>query len=98
MEATVRDLLDRGADIDVQGGEYRSALWAALTPNERGHTRKPSAEVSKVLWDAGARFYTMPSEAHSEEYIDRLQDMDSKTIGENTDALEPHSSKRRSWS
>ena len=39
-------LLDRGADVNAQGGEYGNALQAAL---ERGHDR-----VVQMLLDRGA--------------------------------------------
>ena len=94
-ETIVQLLLDRGADINAHGGAYRSALQAALAP--RGYPPR-NPHVVTILWDAGARLYTMPSEAHSEEYIARLPKMDLMMMNEPAKTLETRSSKRRSWS
>ena len=45
-DAVVKLLLDKGADINAQGGEYGNALQAA---SHRGHER-----VVKLLLDKGA--------------------------------------------
>ena len=94
-ETIVQLLLDRGADINAHGGAYRSALQAALAP--RGYPPR-NPHVVTILWDAGARLYTMPSEAHSEEYIVRLPKMDLMMMDEPAETPETRSSKRRSWS
>ena len=56
-----------------------------------------SKEVVEVLWNAGARLYTMPSEAHSGEYIAQLADMDSIVLKGDAEVSQPQSSKRKSW-
>lgn len=95
----MQQLLDQGVDVNARRGHYGSALWAALSPIERnGHYQspKPSKEVTKVLMDAGARLYTMPSEAYSEEYIYQPLDMGSMTFERNAETPKPHSSRRQS--
>ena len=94
-ETVVRLLLDRGADLNTKGGRHGSALQAVLTPH---HYRPQNCLVAKILWDAGARLYTMPSEAHSEEYIARLPKMNSMMLDGTAKAPDAHSSRRRSWS
>ena len=94
-ETVVRLLLDRGADLNTKGGRHGSALQAVLTPH---HYRPQNCLVAKILWDAGARLYTMPSEAHSEEYIARLPKMNSMMLDGTAKAPDARSSRRRSWS
>ncbi|ETW83629.1 hypothetical protein HETIRDRAFT_311767 [Heterobasidion irregulare TC 32-1] len=100
-EAVVRLPLDRGADVNARGVAHKSALWAALTPTYRiggsCQMRVSSKEVMKVLWDAGARLYTMPSEAHSGECIAQLADMDSMVLIGDAEVSQPQSSRRKGW-
>ena len=76
-------LLNQSADVNIQGGEYKNVLQAALTFSPYS---APNSRVAKMLWDAGARLYTMPSAVHSEEYIAQLPKMNSMVLDESAKA------------
>lgn len=72
---------------------------AALTPfRSRFAYRKLSKAVAKMLWDVGARLYTMPSQAHSQQHITRLLERELMMLEGIPEASQTCSRGRQSWS